>query len=117
MDEPEARVPDVGPLVLQPEDGAAHLAQERGAIDLVLQVVDLQLLDRARDRAKRGDVRPDGLRIEAAETSVVRHQPGGARRRRIEMVLEVQVGPAEIVYRDGIATRFLVRMSFAVTSE
>ena len=36
MGEPEARVPNVGPLVLQPEDRAAHLAQKRGAIDLLV---------------------------------------------------------------------------------
>ena len=110
MAEPEARVPDVGTLVLQPEDGVAQLAQERGAIDLALDVVHVQLLDRARDRAKRGHVRPDGLLVEAAETSVVRHQAGGTRRPRVEVILEVQVGLTEIVYCGHYAP-------LAVTSE
>ena len=35
---------------------APDLAQQRGAVDLVLQVVRLELLDRAGDRPERGDV-------------------------------------------------------------
>ena len=68
MGEPEARIPDMGPLVLQPIDGGADLAQQRGAVDLGLR-------DRsgsssstapATDRSAR-DVLSDGLGIEAAQ--------------------------------------------------
>ena len=97
MVDPEDRVPLVRPLVLQPEDRAPELAQERGAVDLLLQVLDVELFDRARHRPERRDVRPDGGRVEPAQPAVVHHQPGLARGRRVEVVLEVQVGLAELV--------------------
>ena len=105
MVDPEDRVPLVRPLVLQPEDRAPELAQQRGAVDLLLQVLDVELLDRARHRPERRDVRPDGGHVEAAQPAVVRHQPGLARGGRVEVVLEIQVGLAELVDRRHPASR------------
>ena len=48
----------------------------------------------ARNASELGAHRLD---IEGAQPRVLRHQAGSARGRRIEVILEVQVGPAEIV--------------------
>jgi len=113
--EPEPRVPDIGALVLQPEDGIPQLAQKRGAVDLPLHIVHIQLFHRSRHRTQRGDVSADALLVEPAETTVVRHQTGGARRAGVEVILEVQVGLAEIVYCGHHAPG--QDSGFAVTSE
>jgi hypothetical protein len=114
--QPVARIADVGTLVLQAEDRAPDLAQQRGAIDLGLYVVRLELLDRALHRTQPGQVRLHGLGVEPAETRVLRHQSGRARGRRVEMVLQIQIGPAEIVdRRHGPSRR--VDQPFAITSE
>jgi hypothetical protein len=68
-------------------------------VDLALQIVRIELLDRTGDRAESRQVLPSGLGIEATEPAVLRHQTGRARGSRIEMILEIQVGPAEVVYR------------------
>jgi hypothetical protein len=39
------------------------------------------------------------FRVEPAQSAVGRDQPGGTARRRIEMIFEIQIGPAEIVDR------------------
>jgi hypothetical protein len=72
-------------------DGGAHLSEKRRPVDLIMQLVRLQLLDRASQRAKRRNVGADALSIEAPDPAVLRHQPGSARRGRIEVVLEIQV--------------------------
>jgi hypothetical protein len=95
--QPEPWVPEMGTLVLQPEYRAAHLAEESGAVYLVVQLVRLQLLDCTGQRAKCGDVGANALSIEAADSAILGDQAGGARRGRIEMVLQIQVRPAEIV--------------------
>jgi hypothetical protein len=98
MGKPETRIPEMGTLVLQPEYRASNLTQESRAVDLIVQIVRLQLLDRAGQRAKRRNMGADALSIEAAESAVVRHKPCGARRGRIEVVLEIQVRAAEVVH-------------------
>src|SRR4030095_440416 len=69
MSQPECGIPDVGALVLEAKNGVPQLAQERRAIDLPLDVVYVQLLHGARDRAERRQVRADGLVVETAETA------------------------------------------------
>ena len=59
----------------------------------------VQLLDRARHRAQPGHMRAHRLGIEPAQPRVVRHQTGRARGRRVEVILQIQIGPAEIVNR------------------
>jgi hypothetical protein len=63
--EPKTRVPHLRALDLQPGDGAADLAQERGPVDLLLDLLDIQVLQRARDGAERGEILPDGPGVEA----------------------------------------------------
>src|SRR5215210_1950083 len=99
MGQPEARIPEMGTLVLQPEYRAAHLSQEGCPVDLLLQLVGLQLLDGASQRAKRRHMGANALTIEAADSAVLRHQPGSTRRGGIEVVLQIQVRAAEIVDR------------------
>ena len=96
---PEHRVPLVRALVLEPEDRAPELAEERGAVDLVLHVLDVELLHRAGHRAQGGEVLAHRLRVEAPEPAIVRDEAGRARRGRVEMVFEVQIGPAELIDR------------------
>ena len=111
MVDPEHRIPFVGSLVLQPEDAASDLAEQRGPVDLLLQVVHLELFHRARHRAQRRDVRAHRGIVELAQPAVVRHQPGGAPGGGIEVVLEVQVGPAELVDGHGLGVRPTARRS------
>ena len=97
MVDPEDRVALVRPLVLEPVDGAPELAEQRRPVDLVLQVVHLELFDRAGDRPERRHVLAHRRRIEPAEASVLRDEAGRAGGGRVEVVLEVQVGPAELI--------------------
>src|SRR5262245_26640927 len=110
MVDPEDRVPLVRALVLQPEDPAPDLAQQRGPVDLLLEVVDVQLLHRPRHRPQRRDVLAHGHRVELPQPAVVRHQARRARRGGIEVVLEVQVGPAEVVDGRHAAVRILLAL-------
>jgi hypothetical protein len=98
--EPEGRVPDVGLLVLQPVDRAANFAQQPGSIDLGFQIAAIELLDGPGNRSQCREVLPRALDVETAEPPVLRDEARGAGRCRIEMVLEIQVGPAEVV--DGL---------------
>jgi hypothetical protein len=94
----------VGTLLLQPEYRGPHLSQKGGPVYLVVQLVRLQLLYRAGQGAKCRYMGSNALSIEAADSAVLSNQPGGTRRRRIEVVLQIQVRAAEIV--DGRRARY-----------
>jgi hypothetical protein len=89
----------MGPFVVQPETRSANLSQERRAVDLQLEIIGIKLLDGTRNRAKSGQMLADRLLIEPPQPGVLRNQTGRTGRGRVEMVLEIQVGPAEIVDR------------------
>jgi hypothetical protein len=99
MAEPEARVPDLRLLVLQPKRGGADFAQQRGPIDFARQLLRLQLFGGSAEGAECSKMNPGGLRVEAAQPGIHIDPAGGTTGSGIEVILEVQVGPAEIVYR------------------
>ena len=84
-------------LVLPARRRDPELAEQRGAVDLLLQIVDVELLDRAGDRPDCGNVRPHRVPVEPPEPVILRDNPVGARRRGVEVPLQVEVRPAEIV--------------------
>ena len=55
------------PLVLIPEDRNADVVEQRGAIDLVRRVLDLELLHTRLDGAKGGEMLAYRARIETAQ--------------------------------------------------
>jgi hypothetical protein len=63
-----------------------------------VQPIRLKFLDRAGQRAQCGHVRAHAVAIEAANPRILSDQPGRAGRRRIEVVLEIQVRAAKIVH-------------------
>ena len=95
--EPEYRISDMGLFVLHPKHGAADLTQQRRTIDLLLHVLRVQFLHRPGQRSEGRDVFSRRLGVEATEPAILAEHPGGAGRRRVEVILQVQVGPAEIV--------------------
>jgi hypothetical protein len=97
--QPEPGVPEMRPLLSEPIGGAPDFSQQRRPVDLGLQILGIELLKRAGDRPQRGQVLANGFGIEPPQPGVCRHQPRGARGGRIEVVLEVQVGPAEVIDR------------------
>jgi hypothetical protein len=99
MGQPEGRIADVRLLVLQPEYRAAHLAQQRAAVDLFVQLVRLQLFDRTGQRAESREMRAYAFLVEAAYAGVLRHQPRGTTGRWIEVVLQIQVRTTEVIDR------------------
>jgi len=95
--EPEGRVVDVGAFVLEAEDVDPDVVEEGGAVDFVLQVGDLQLLDRARHGAVGGELPSHADVVEGAEPGVgVRVSRRGAGR-RVEVPAEVEVRPRQRV--------------------
>ena len=89
----------MGPFVVQPIARSTNLSQERRAVDFQLEIIGIELLDGTRNRAKSRQMLADRLLIEPTQSGVLRNQTGRTRRGRVEMVLEIQVGPAEIVDR------------------
>jgi hypothetical protein len=94
---PERRIADVRHLIVQAKNTGADLSQQRRAIDLFLDVRSVDLFHGRRQRTKRRQVLPRRLEIEAAEPRIVCHQSRGAGCRRIEVVLQIQVGPTQTV--------------------
>ena len=76
----------MGPLVLVAEDRDPDIVEERGAIDLVRRILDLELFHAGLDRAERGEVLAYRRRIEPAQPPLRRRvemsPPGPGRRRR-----------------------------------
>src|SRR5215213_5361836 len=79
--------------------GAANVSQQRRPVDLGREIVAFQLLDRSRHRPESGEVLSGGLDVEPAQPAVGADQACRARGGWIEMVLEIQIGPAEVVNR------------------
>ena len=99
MREPEPGISDVGTFQVQAIDGAPDLAQQGRAVDLGLELFGIELLDRAGDRTQRRDMRSGGFPVDPAEPMAFSNETGRARGSWVEVVLEVEVGPAEVVDR------------------
>ena len=97
MGQPEGRIADVGLLVLQPEDRAAHLAQQGGAVDLLVELFGLELLHRPGQRTQRGQVLPVGLASKLPSRPSWATSPAALAAAGSKWYLRSQVGPAEIV--------------------
>ena len=101
--QPEGRVPAVGLLVLEAKAENPHLVEQRGAVDLFLLVIDLDLLGGHRERPHGGEVLADTLLVEAAKAAIRVDPAGAARGRRVEVPADIEVRSAEVV--DGAHER------------
>jgi hypothetical protein len=84
-------------FVLEAEEEYPDVVQQRGPVDLVIGIVDVQILDGTGDRPQRGDVQPDRVGIESAQPLVLARRPGARRRGRIEVIPEIEERAAEFV--------------------
>jgi hypothetical protein len=99
MTEPEGGISPLGLLLLQPINRAPDFSQERCTVYLGLEIVGVQLLDRSGYRPERGNMGPGSVHIEPPQPTICAHQPDRGRGGRIKVILEVEVGAAEVVYR------------------
>ncbi len=97
MREPERRVVHVGAFMLEPEDGDPDVVEEGGAVDLVLQVGDFQLLDRPGHGPEGGELPADADVVEAAQPRVGGGVADRRARRGVEVPAKIEVGPRERV--------------------
>ena len=84
-------------FVLETEQKHPEVVEEPGAVYLVIGVLDVEILDGARDRAERGHVQPDRVGIEGAQPRVLPGSAGARRGGRIEVIPEIEKRAAEVV--------------------
>ena len=84
-------------LALEAEQQHPQPVEQRGAVDLVRGLLDLELLDRAGNRFKPGEMSAQRLRIERAQPPVVPRHSGLGCGGGIEMPPEIEKGAAERV--------------------
>jgi hypothetical protein len=105
--DPELRISNRSPVLFQLRQRNPNVVEQRGPVDLVGERFNLELLDCRRGGSKCGAVFPDGITIETTQIGGPGNEPGGVRRRRIEMLKQIAVRLAQSVQlthqEDGLA--------------
>ena len=84
-------------LLLEPKEQNPDVVQQRRAIDLVGNLLDLEIFHRAGDRSECGNVAPDRLRIKGAQAAILTRRARRGGRGGIKVPPQIEERATELV--------------------